>query len=205
MSQSRGQRTTLLECIHSLEQLIEEKHAKCIADRADSSAAAAAAAAQKESLQATVLAQPFFGTMMDAAAAHATSERRAAELLAARELVKSWKRAATAAEEHAEAARRAEVEAATLAAAAAAARTQARAAGVIFGHRLTVYPASTRISLALGCGAQPTRYAYMVVGGCFSHAKGQYPPLNLIFLPAALVSADLLPCATGGFRGLKSS
>ena len=53
MSQSR---TTLLECIHSLGQLIEEKHAKCIADRAASSAAAAAAAAQKESLQvATVL------------------------------------------------------------------------------------------------------------------------------------------------------
>ena len=30
-------RTTLLECVHSIGQLIEEKHAKCIADRAASS------------------------------------------------------------------------------------------------------------------------------------------------------------------------
>ena len=47
MSQSRN---TLLECVHSLGMLIEDKHAKCIADRADSNAVAAAAAAQKESL-----------------------------------------------------------------------------------------------------------------------------------------------------------
>ena len=79
MSQST---TTLLECVHSLGVLIEEKHAKCIAERAVSSAAAAAAAAQKESLAGT-----FLGTMMEAAAARATSERRSAELLAARELV----------------------------------------------------------------------------------------------------------------------
>ena len=98
-------RTTLLECVHSLRALIEDKHANCIAERAVSSAAAAAA--QKESLAGT-----FFGTMMDAAAARATSERRAAELLAAHALVKSSKLTATAAEERAEAARRAEVEAA---------------------------------------------------------------------------------------------
>ena len=90
MTQSR---TTLLECVLSLGQLIEVKHAKCIADRAVSNAAAAAVAAQKESLTGT-----FFGTMMNASAAQATSERRAAELLAARELVKSSKQAATAAE-----------------------------------------------------------------------------------------------------------
>ena len=90
MTQSR---TTLLECVLSLGQLIEVKHAKCIADRAASNAAAAAAAAQKESMTGT-----FFGTMMNASAAQATSERRAAELLAARELVKSSKQAATAAE-----------------------------------------------------------------------------------------------------------
>eukprot|EP00964_Phaeocystis_antarctica_P023965 scaffold13400_cov98-Phaeocystis_antarctica.AAC.1 len=53
----------LLECVHSLRALIEDKHANCIAERAVSSAAAAAAAAQKESLAGT-----FFGTMMDAAA-----------------------------------------------------------------------------------------------------------------------------------------
>ena len=100
-------RTTLLECVLSLGQLIEVKHAKCIADRAVSNAAAAAVAAQKESLTGT-----FFGTMMNASAAQATSERRAAELLAARELVKSSKQAATVAEQRAEAARRAEVEAA---------------------------------------------------------------------------------------------
>ena len=126
-------RTTLLECVLSLGQLIEVKHAKCIADRAVSNAAAAAVAAQKESLTGT-----FFGTMMNASAAQATSERRAAELLAARELVKSSKQAATVAEQRAEAARRAEVEAAaaflaprndaeseaaSLAAAAAAARS----------------------------------------------------------------------------------
>ena len=75
-------RTTLLECVHSLRALIEDKHANCIAERAVSSAAAAAAAAQKESLAGT-----FLGTMMEAAAARATSERRSAELLAARELV----------------------------------------------------------------------------------------------------------------------
>ena len=79
MSQSR---TTLLECVHSLGQLIKETHPECIADRTASNAAAAAAAAQKESLAGT-----FLGTMMEAAAARATSERRAAELLAARELV----------------------------------------------------------------------------------------------------------------------
>jgi hypothetical protein len=28
---------------------------------------------------------------------------------------------------------------------------------------------------------------------------------SAVVSPAALVSADLLPCATGGFRGLKSS
>ena len=53
MSQSRN---TLLECVHSLGQLIEEKHAKYIAgDRAASSAATAAAAAQKESLAGTIV------------------------------------------------------------------------------------------------------------------------------------------------------
>ena len=81
-------RTTLLECVLSLGQLIEVKHAKCIADRAVSNAAAAAVAAQKESLTGT-----FFGTMMNASAAQATSERRVAGLLAARELVKSSKQA----------------------------------------------------------------------------------------------------------------
>ena len=126
-------RTTLLECVHSLGQLIKETHPECIADRAASNAAAAAAAAQKERLAGTS-----FGTMMDAAAAQATSKRRATELLAARELVKSSKQAAAVAEQRAEAARRAEVEAAaaflaprndaeseaaTLAAAAAAARS----------------------------------------------------------------------------------
>ena len=106
MSQST---TTLLECVHSLGVLIEEKHAKCIAERAVSSAAAAAAAAQKESLAGT-----FLSTMMEAAAARATSARQSAELLAAQELVKSSKLVATAAEERAEAARRAEAEAAAI-------------------------------------------------------------------------------------------
>jgi len=96
---------TLLRCIDSLGELIEKKHAECIAARAAEVEAAAAAAAHREG-------QRVFGTMMAASAAISANERRQTELLAARELVKSSKQAAAAAEELAEAARRAEVEAA---------------------------------------------------------------------------------------------
>ena len=96
---------TLLQCTDSLGELIEKKHAECIAARAAEVEAAAAAAAHREG-------QRVFGTMMAASAAISANERRQTELLAARELVKSSKQAAAAAEELAEAARRAEVEAA---------------------------------------------------------------------------------------------
>ena len=122
---------TLLECVSSLGELVEKKHATCIADRVAELETASAAAAHRESLGC-------LGTMMAAATARATSERREAELLAAQELVKKTKVAAATAEKHARAARRAEVEAAapflalrkaaeseaaTLAAAAATARS----------------------------------------------------------------------------------
>ena len=122
---------TLLECVSSLGELVEKKHATCIANRVAELETASAAAAHRENLGA-------LGTMMAAATARATSERREAELLAAQELVKKTKVAAATAEKHAKAARRAEVEAAapflaprkaaeseaaTLAAAAATARS----------------------------------------------------------------------------------
>lgn len=96
---------TLLQCIDSLGELIEEKHAECIAKRAAEVEAAAAAAAHKDGLGA-------FSTMMAASAASCAKERRQAELQAARELFKSSKQAAAVAEEHAEAARQAEIQAA---------------------------------------------------------------------------------------------
>ena len=116
--------------MHSLGQLIESKHANCIADRLAKLETATADAARQEGLG-------FFSTLMAGAVTLAANERRAVDLQTAKEGVNSTKAAAEAAEKHAEAARIAEAEAsaifvaprnaaekeaATLAAAAAAAR-----------------------------------------------------------------------------------
>ena len=98
---SKSKCPTLLECVPSLAELIQNKHAACIAERTAELEAATATAARKKSLG-------FLGTMMDEAVDRHATERRAAELLAARELVKSTKLAAAAAEHRANVARRTE-------------------------------------------------------------------------------------------------
>ena len=98
---------TLLACVQPLRELIETKHAHCIAAKLAEDEAAAAAAARKQNLGC-------LGTMMDtakeAAVKKGAAERRTAELEAARELRNTTTLAAVEAEALAESARRDEAE-----------------------------------------------------------------------------------------------
>ena len=98
---------TLLACVQSLRELIETKHADCIAAKLAEDEAAAAAAARKQNLGC-------LGTMMDAAKEAAVkkgaAKRRTAELEAAKELRNTTTLAAAEAEALAESARRDEAE-----------------------------------------------------------------------------------------------
>ena len=98
---------TLLVCVPSLRELIETKHAHCIAAKLTEDEAADAADARKQNLGC-------LGTMMDtakeAAVKKGAAERRTAELEAARELRNTTTLAAVEAEALAESARRDEAE-----------------------------------------------------------------------------------------------
>ena len=95
---------TLLVCVPSLRELIETKHAHCIAAKLAEDEAAVAAAARKQNLGC-------LGTMIEEAAAKkGAAKRRTAELEAARELRNTTTLATAEAEALAESARRDEAE-----------------------------------------------------------------------------------------------
>ena len=112
---------TLLACVQSLRELIEKKHAHCIAAKLAEDEAADAAAARKQNLG-------LLSVITDGARKAERAERHAAELLAAKELHRQKKREAVAAEGDAEDARGVELDCATLRDAAEAKAAEAAAA-----------------------------------------------------------------------------
>ena len=112
---------TLLACVQSLRELIETKHAHCIAAKLAEEEAADAAAARKQNLG-------LLSVITDGARKAERAERHAAELLAAKELHWQKKREAVAAEGKAEDARGVELDCATLRDAAEAKAAEAAAA-----------------------------------------------------------------------------
>ena len=111
---------TLLACVPSLRELIETKHAHCIAAKLAEDEAADAAAARKQNLG-------LLSVITDGARKAERAERHAAELLAAKELHRQKKREAVAAEGDAEDARGVELDCATLRDAAEAKAAEAAA------------------------------------------------------------------------------